>query len=98
MGVSAIGQRISATTIRHVAATITVFVAVFYFFYGPPLTPRLSDAAHRACNHLVRSDYRSYRLEWRTTTYAGISRPHWVCVDLSRPDRRSHSLGWWVGT
>jgi hypothetical protein len=97
MGVSAIGQRINAATVRHVTATIAVFVALFYFFYGPPLTPRFSDAAHRQCNRLTRSDYRSYRLEWRTTTYSGINRPHWVCFDLSRPDRPGRSLGWWVG-
>ena len=97
MGVSAIGQRISASTVRHVAATIAVFVALFYFFYGPPLTAGLSEAAHRECNREIRSDYRSYRLEWRTTTYSGVNRPHWVCFDLSRPGQPGHSLGWWAG-
>jgi hypothetical protein len=97
MGVSAIGQRISAATIRHVAATIAVFLTLFFYLYGPPLTPRFADAAHRQCNRLTGSDYRSYRLEWRTTTYSGVNPPHWVCFDLSRPGRPGHSLGWWVG-
>ena len=97
MGVSAIGQRMSATTIRHVVATITVFVALFFYLYGPPLTARLDAAAHRQCNRMTGSDFRSYRLVWRTTTFSGVDRPHWVCVDLGRPERPSRSLGWWVG-
>jgi len=97
MGVSAIGQRISATTIRHVTATIAVFVALFFILYGPPLTDRLSAAAHRQCNRMTGSDYRDYRLVWRTTTFSGVDRPHWVCVDLARPQRPARSLGWWAG-
>ncbi len=97
MGVSSVGQRMSATTMRHVVATVAVAVALFSFLYGPPLTERFSQAAHRECNRTTGADYRSYRLEWRTTTLFAVSRPQWVCHDLGRPGRPGRSLGWWVG-
>lgn len=97
MGVSAVGAGISAASIRHVAATICVFLGLFYFLYGPPLTSRLSDAAHSECNQRTGSSYRNYRLEWHTTTYESINPPHWVCHDLRDPEDTGTSLGWWVG-
>jgi hypothetical protein len=96
MGVSAIGQRISAATLRKALVTLAVFVALFAFFYGPALTPRLRGAAHDRCNTLTGDTYRSYRLEWETTSYHGINRPHWMCIDLSNPNRQPINLGWWV--
>ena len=97
MGVSAVGQGIRASTLRHLLATGTVFVGMFVFFYGPPLAPNLSEAARDACNDLTGSDFRSYALEWRTTTYDSIDAPHWVCHDLSVPGHPATSLGWWAG-
>jgi len=95
MGVSTIGQRMSAAALRHVLATILVFVAIFSYFYGPPITDRLSQAAHERCNELTGSTYRSYRLQWRTTTYETLEVPHWQCQSLADP-RKSWNLGWWV--
>jgi hypothetical protein len=36
-------------------------------------------------------------LEWRTTTYTSLHRPHWVCHDLREPIRHGTDLGWWTG-
>ncbi len=97
MAVSSVGQRMSAATLRHVVATVAVAVALFSFLHGPPLTDRLTQAAHRECNRVTGADYRSYRLEWRTTTLFAVSRPHWVCHELGGRDRPGRNLGWWVG-
>ena len=97
MGVSAVGQRFSATTVRHVLGSVMVGAALFYFLDGPPLTERLANAAHARCNRLVDASYRNYELEWRTTTFGSVSRPQWVCHDLTRPGHPGRSLGWWVG-
>jgi len=97
MGVSVVGQRMSATALRHVAATVAAALALFCFLYGPPLTERLTNAAHEQCNQLIDASYRNYQLEWRTTTFTSVDRPQWVCHDLTRPGRPGRSLGWWVG-
>ena len=97
MGVSAVGAGVSVGTYRHVTATVLVFLGLFYFLYGPPLTPAFSDAAHSQCNERTGSSYRNYRLEWSTTTYGSVDRPHWVCHDLRDPEDTGTSLGWWVG-
>jgi hypothetical protein len=97
MGVSAVGAGISVTAVRHVTATILVFLALFYFFYGPPLTPAFADRAQVECNQQTGSSYRNYRLEWRTTTYDSVHPPTWVCHDLRDPEDTGTSLGWWVG-
>ena len=96
MAVSAVGQGIPLATIRHALATVAVFVGMFVFFYGPPLTPAMADAARQSCNEMTGNDYRSFALVWRTTTYNGVDAPHWVCYDLGAPDRPGTSLGWWV--
>ena len=96
MGVSAVGARPSAASIRHVIATLLVALGLFAFFYGPPLTEKLSAAAHSECNKLTGSSYRHYRLEWRTTTYSSIHAPQWVCYDLRDARKPGTSLGWWV--
>jgi hypothetical protein len=96
MGVSAVGQGISISAIKHAVATLLVFVALFYFFYGPPITQKLHDAALRECNAMTGSSYRNFRLEWRTTTYSSLHPPHWVCFDLRDPEDTGTSLGWWV--
>lgn len=96
MAVSAVGQRISVTALRQALATVLVFVALFFYLYGPPLTAKMREAAHNRCNELTGDTYRSYRLEWKTTTYKDINVPHWLCVDLTKPQRPATSLGWWV--
>lgn len=96
MGVSAIGERINVQTIRHVLATGLIFLGLFYYFYGPPLTAMLSSAAHRECNDLTGNTYRSYVLEWRTTTFGSLHVPHWMCYDLGKSGHPGTRLGWWV--
>jgi len=96
MGVSAVGERMTVATVRYALATVVVFFTLFYFFYGPPLTAKFSDAANERCNELTGNTFRSYRLEWRTTTYHGINPPHWVCYDLTDVERDPINLGWWV--
>jgi hypothetical protein len=96
LGVSAVGAGISAATIRHVIATLLVFLAVFSFFYGPPLAQKFSEAAHRECNRMTGSTYRTYELEWRTTTYDSINPPEWICHDRRDAEDTGTSLGWWV--
>ena len=96
MGVSAVGQNARIATIRYALATALVFLGLFAFFYGPPLTPNMADAARAACNKETGSDYRNFSLVWRTTTYDSIDAPHWVCYDLSAPGHPGTSLGWWV--
>ncbi|WP_148574497.1 hypothetical protein [Nocardioides caldifontis] len=95
MSVSTIGQRMSAAALRHVLATVLVFLSIFYYFYGPPITDRLARAAHDRCNELTGSSYRNYVLQWRTTTYQSLDVPHWQCHSLSEPGR-AWDLGWWV--
>ena len=97
MGVSAIGQGLRAASVRHAFATVLVFLALFSYFYGPPLTQKLSRSAHAECNRLTGATYRTYMLEWRTTTYTSLHRPHWVCHDLREPIRHGTDLGWWTG-
>lgn len=96
MGVSAIGQGMRLSAVRYAVATVLVFLALFYYLYGPPLTPGFDEAAHRRCNELTGSSYRGYVLEWRTTTYNSIDIPHWTCFDLTKPGHPGTSLGWWV--
>ncbi len=97
MGVSAIGQGLRASSVRHALATALVFLGLFSFFYGPPLTEKLARSAHAECNRMTGTNYRTYTLEWRTTTYTSLSRPHWVCYDLRHPRRAGKDLGWWTG-
>jgi len=96
MGISAIGQRIQMSTIRHVIATFLVFIAVFYYFYGPPVTAMMSRAAQDECNRLSGSNYRTYRLEWHSTTFNTFGQPHWECLDTRTGQERLIDLGWWV--
>ena len=49
MGVSAIGQRMSAASIRHALATVLVMLGLFYYLYGPPLTQAFERAALAEC-------------------------------------------------
>jgi hypothetical protein len=97
MGVSVTGEGWSAASVRHAVATVLVFLGVFSFFYGPPLTPALADAAHRECNRMTGATYRTYRLEWRTTSYSSMHRPEWVCRNTRDPLDAGTSLGWWTG-
>jgi hypothetical protein len=97
MGISAVGQDARVATIRHAIATVLVALGLFGFFYGPPLAPNMSAAAREACNEMTGSDYRSFSLVWRTTTYDSVDAPHWVCYDLSEPGHPGTSLGWWAG-
>jgi hypothetical protein len=97
MGVSAIGQGLRAASVRHVLATFAVFLALFSYFYGPPLTERLARSAQAECNRMTGSTYRTFTLEWRTTTYSSVDRPHWVCHDLREPRNTGTDLGWWTG-
>ena len=97
MGISAIGQGERVTTIRHAIATVLVGIGLFVFFYGPPLAPNMAASARDTCNKMTGSDYRSFSLVWKTTTYDSIDAPHWVCYDLGEPGRPGTSLGWWTG-
>ena len=96
MSVTVTTQRVSAAALRHAFATFLVFASIFYYFYGPPITDRLSQAAHERCNELTGSSYRNYSLSWRTTTYKSLSVPHWQCRDLTDPAATPTDLGWWV--
>ena len=96
MGISAIGQVDWVGRLRYILATLTVFLAVFYFFYGPPLTQKLREAANAECNRLTGSNYRTYRLEWRTTSYQSLDVPRWLCWDTTQPEKPPEDLGWWV--
>jgi hypothetical protein len=96
MGVSALGEGIHVSTVRYALATAMVFLGLFYYLYGPPLTQRMSEAAHRECNQLTGSTYRTYQLQWVTTTYSSVHVPQWICYDTSDPADRGTSLGWWV--
>jgi len=96
MGISAVGQVDRVSTVRYAVATALVFLGLFLYFYGPPLIPNMADAAQRTCNEMTGSDFRSYKLEWRTTTYDSIDAPHWVCFDLGAPGHPGTSFGWWV--
>ena len=98
MGISAVGQGDRVSTLRYALATVLVFLGLFTYFYVPPMVPSMSDAARRECNRLTGSDYRSFSIEWSTTTYHSIDAPHWVCRDLGSPGRPATSLGWWVGS
>ena len=97
MGISAIGQIDWVGRLRYILATLVVFLAVFYFFYGPPLTQKFREAANAECNELTGSNYRTYRLEWRTTSYQSLDFPHWLCWDTTAPQEEPADLGWWVG-
>jgi hypothetical protein len=97
MGVSAIGQGLRAASVRHAVATVLVFLSLFAYFYGPPLTEKFARSAHAECNRMTGATYRTYTLEWRTTTYSSVSRPHWVCHDLREPLDAGTDLGWWTG-
>jgi hypothetical protein len=96
MGVSAVGQGIQMSTVRHAAATLLVFVTVFFYFYGPPVTRLMSRAAERECVHLTGANYRTYRLEWHSTTFTRLSPPHWECYDTRTGRKKAIDLGWWV--
>ena len=96
MGVSATGQRISASAVRHGLATALVVLSLFYYLYGPSLTERMSLAAHDRCNHLTGDTYRDYTLHWRTTTLMSVDRPHWECLHTTGSGQ-AWNLGWWVG-
>ncbi len=96
MGVSAVGQGIKMSTVRYALATVLVFVTVFFYFYGPPVTQMMSRAAEAECNRLTGSNYRTYRLEWHSTTFVELNHPHWVCFDTRTGQERVIDLGWWV--
>jgi hypothetical protein len=97
MAVSAVGQGVRLSTIKYVVATVLVFLGMFTYFYGPPLSPNLSQAARETCNRMTGGDSRTFLLEWRTTTYDSVDAPHWVCYDLGEPGHPGTSLGWWAG-
>jgi hypothetical protein len=96
MAISTVGQGVSAQALRHALATALVFLGLFFYLYGPPLTPRLTQAAHDRCNALTGERFRDYRLEWRTTSLTQIAVPSWICHDVG-PHDRAVDLGWWAG-
>lgn len=96
MGVSVTGQGIHVSAVRNALATASVILGLFYYLYGPPLTDAMRAGAHDRCNELTGSTYRDYSLKWETTTYSGISVPHWQCYEIGEPVRDSWNLGWWV--
>ncbi len=95
MAVSAVGQTNWVAVLRYVLATLLVFTALSFFLYGPPVTPVMRDAAHAECNDLAGGNYRTYRLEWRTMSFDGLDRPHWLCW-TAPSDEEPTDLGWWV--
>jgi hypothetical protein len=97
MGVSSVGQRMSARTIRFTAAAVLVMLGLFYYLYGPPLTQAFQRAAERECVRLTGENYRTYRLEWKSTWFGSLAPPHWSCTDLRQGEGlKQHDLGWWV--
>lgn len=96
MGVSATGQGNTVARIRYAIATAVVFVTFAFYFYGPPLTMKMRQAAIDRCNELTGETYRTYRLEWLTVSYESLHRPHWLCWDTRDPLKEPYNLGWWV--
>lgn len=96
MGVSSIGTRDVVGQVKYALATALVFLGLFYYLYGPPITHELRKAAAERCNELTGETFRTYRLQWRTTTYKSIDWPHWECSDTSKPTEPPTNLGWWV--
>ncbi len=96
MGISAIGQRMSAASIRHVLATVLVMLGLFYYLYGPPLTQAFERAARARCVELTGENYRTYKLQWRTTWFGSLQPPHWLCTDRRDTNLKQYNLGWWV--
>jgi hypothetical protein len=97
VGVSAVGQtRPKAATIRNVAMSVLGLALFAAWLYLPPLVPNLTNAAARECNDLGGGDFRTYRLEWRTTTLTSLDQPHWLCWNTRTADEPGVDLGWWV--
>ena len=96
MGVSATGQGMHMSAVRNGIATAVVVLGLFSYLYGPPLTEMPRDAAAARCNELTGSTFRSYRLNWETTTYSSVEMPHWQCYEIGQPSSQSYDLGWWV--
>ena len=86
----------SVQAIRFGVSTALVFLALFYYLYGPPLTPNFVAAAERECVSITGDSYRNYRLEWKSTWFGSLAPPHWSCTDLRRGELEEHNLGWWV--
>ena len=96
VGISSIGQRMSIQAIRFGVSTALVFLALFYYLYGPPLTPNFAAAAERECVSITGDSYRNYRLQWKSTWFGSLAPPHWSCTDLRRGELKEYNLGWWV--
>lgn len=92
MGVKLAGETgRSLARMRTVGVVLGLFTAVWFYFYGPLMTPALHGAAAARCNELTESNYRSYRLHWVVGT-----RPHWLCGNAARPAAPPVDLGWAV--
>ncbi len=96
VGISSIGQRMSAQAIRFAFSTALVFLGLFYYLYGPPLTPNFAAAAERECVSITGDTYRNYRIQWKSTWFGSLAPPHWSCTDLRQDELEEHNLGWWV--
>ena len=96
MGISSVGQRMSIKTIRYVLATLLVMLVLFYYLYGPPLTRAFQRAAERECVDATGENYRTYRLQWKSTWWGSLAPPHWSCTDLRGGETKEYNFGWWV--
>jgi len=82
--------RLSMTAVKNIAAAVLVLFALWFYFYGPSVTPLMHSSATAECNELAGGNYRSYRLDW----VVGVT-PHWECYDRSTPTEPPVDLGWW---
>lgn len=81
----------SLDRMRTVATAVVVVGSIWFYLYGPLMTPALHAAAASRCNELAGANYRSYRLAWVVGTH-----PHWLCGNAARPTARPVDLGWSV--
>ena len=97
MGISAVGQGIQMSTVRHVIATLLVFIAVFYYFYGPPVTAMMSRGRPGRVQPAHRQQLPDLPLEWHSTTFNHLRPARTGSAATPRTGQeRLIDLGWWV--
>ena len=67
-----------------------VFLGLFSYFYGPPLTERLARSAHAECNRLTGSTYRTYRSSGARRRTASVTGRTGSATTSREPLRHRH--------